>query len=119
MKRRAFLIEESTFKTQVLIVGDCTWDEARAYVQKKYDVDAGEEEEECEGLQTDFDKEPYRMIWLPRLKWSRHLASVLAHEVYHLCNGIATSRRLHTESSSDEAVAYLIEFYMREIAKKI
>ena len=119
-----FTVIDPVFKTEPLFIGDCTADEAVAYLHKRFKVRP--EIQTCYGgMMLTFDRAPWRVVWVRHLsRAARHLA-VLLHEVFHLVTRICQDRGVpivahHPDGiNGDETAAYLFEFFAHAALRKV
>lgn len=77
------------------------------------------------GCLMEFDKWPYQVLWLgSKCVSKKDLIPKIAHEVFHMVLRVASNKNFPTYPKidnliMDEPAAYLMEFYMREILKKL
>lgn len=122
-RRRIISICEPVFKSHTLFVFNCSWEEARVYLNKKYDLEI--EDTRCFAANCqEYDKPPYQVIWLKNLSWDKEQVSILAHELVHLSNRLCKKRNIPTYPSidnliMDETNAYLLEYYMLEVLNRL
>ena len=119
---REFIIEDRVFKTQVLFILNCSGKEF-ARRAKNYGVEK-EMDEYVTGTVVDgADGNIFRIVWYEELSL-RELGG-LAHEVFHLVvricedKGIPIKANIEDGRCGDETAAYLLEFYMKELTKRI
>lgn len=126
-KRQIFSIEDKTYKTYPLFIVGGTFEEAKTYLLKKH---YRETEQPSGGVGTvmtfDTNSYPSRVVWLKSFKKNSNKdMAVLTHELLHLIVRIAEDKGIHFVSTyengdiGDEAVCYLMEFYIEEFLNKI
>lgn len=113
---RVFKIDDPVFKTEPLFVTDCTYEEMRTYLNKRFRL-AIEETPDCNeylGMMLTFGKAPWRVVW-----WKRAGAiPVLVHEILHLVTRICQDKGIPICSfhpggaHGDETAAYLQEHFL-------
>lgn len=114
-------IEEPVFRSCVDIIIGYTFDEARKWIHAR--------QHESEPLIDDFHRfsdgvsftikgkagRNHQILWFPNTK----SISVLVHECTHLVMRILTNKQIPIREDNDEVFCYLLEYYIREILKKI
>ncbi len=124
-KPKIFNIYCETYNTNLLVIIGMKGEKVRPYIEKKYKIEWPYADELKGGAQFDFDKWPYHMIWLSDKCVNKNdLIPKLSHEVLHQVLRVAKSKGLPTYPEidnliMDEAIGYLMEFYMRKILEKI
>ncbi len=122
----AFTIEDPLFKTEPLFIGNCTAEQANAYLRKRFGVE-GDIAERTAGMMLTFSsRPPWRVVWVAKL--NRHSArnvAELAHEIFHLVTRICADRGIpivahHPDGlNGDETAAFLMEFFMMRAWKHL
>lgn len=116
---RVFVVEEPIFKTATLFVIECSFDAFKELAQRRYRQDVGEFVGQC-GQMFTFKRPPWRCVWV-----NTRAPPIVLHEVFHLVTRICEDKgvliKAHIESgeSGDETAAYLFEFYVRELQKRL
>lgn len=116
---KLFTVEDPVFKTATLFVIDCEFEKFHRYMQSRWRYDAGEDAGQI-GQMFTLTKAPWRVVWCKRPD-----AHVLIHEIFHLVTRICQDRGIrivsHDEAghSSDEAGAFLMEYFSRIALRKI
>ena len=118
---KVFTVVDPIFKTEPLFVIGCTRDELRAYLRKRFRVDAtlGNNTTDA-GQMITFDCVPWRVVWT--LKRDPY---VLLHELFHLVTricqdkGIPIRARDERGDFGDETAAYLFEFFAKKTLRKV
>ena len=130
-RTRSFHVFCEVYGVNLFVVIGGTQDEMRAMLKKKFKIDPkdtyGEKtRSDLGGCVMDYDKWPYHVLWLGEKVSSdkRDFAPKLAHEVLHHTLRVCASKGIPTYPEidnliMDEPAAYLMEFYMREILKKL
>lgn len=117
---RVFKIVETTFRTEPLFVTDCSYEEMRQYLNKRFRLKIPEVEcNEIIGMMLTFGKAPWRVVW-----WTPgRNTSILVHELIHLVARICHDKGIPIVShhpngtSGDETAAYMTEFFYKEAKK--
>lgn len=130
----AFRVKDNVFGSHPLFVFNCSPQEAERYFKRKYgySYDFGEYADACAVVdkfkeRTDpDDKRPGRFLWIREFKPTAEKIAELAHEVDHLVGSICLYLNLpysfeedEMGGNKDEIFAYMDEFYMREVLKKL
>ncbi len=125
---RHFSIYAEIYKTNLLVVGDCTPTELQKFVKRKYKVDISDIDPEISlkaGAVLDLEgKWPYTVIYVRKLSRKPEDFSVLVHELFHFVLRVCADKNIPTygemnDKIMDEAAAYLMEFYAREAMLKL
>lgn len=121
-KIKPFLITDGVFKTEVLFLIGHTAEEANRYLRKiknKHLFD--EKEKNIAGMLLKTNVDMYRIVFWPDGKNIYELVHELFHLVIRICEdkGVPNVPNIHTGHCGDETGAYLIEFYLKEVLKKI
>lgn len=116
---KVFTVDVPMLKVEPLFVLDCTYDEMRAYVRRRFRVCIDASDEAIAGRMLTFDRAPWRLVW------TRYRdAAVVMHEVFHLVTRICADKgiviRAHNErgDNDDEAAAYLFEALARPALRR-
>mgnify|MGYP001593908611 FL=1 len=125
---KIFQIYEPLFKTQPILITNCSYSELAKYLKKKYGV---EEKDDCittagqclTYLDTKTES-TLRIIYLKKLDKKPENLGVLIHELLHLVVRVLEDRGVPLikdvrNMPGDETAAYLMEFYFLEVLKKI
>lgn len=96
----------------------------RPYIEKKYKIIWPYSDKFGAGGQFDFYKWPYHLIWIKDKTPKEDLIPKIAHEILHHVLRVAVNKGIPTYPEidnliMDEPIGYLMEFYMREILKKL
>ena len=116
---KVFAVDVPMLKVAALFVLDCTYDELRAYLHRRFKVRVEPEPDTIAGRMLTFERPPYRVVWARQ----RELPVVL-HEVFHLVTRICADKgiviRAHNErgENDDETAAYLFECLARQAIRK-
>lgn len=120
-KLRVFSIEDPVFKCEPVFITDCSYEEMRQWIRKRWpQITIDEAPEFYAGTMFTFECPPWRLVYVRR---SRELG-VWVHEILHLVTricqdkGIPIVRKHPNGDSGDETVAYMMEFYIEGILKK-
>lgn len=126
---KKFTIEEDVFKTEPLVLYDCTHDQVISYLKKQYRIYLSEREQNIiiGGAATvlTFNKSPWRLMWFRKLNKSVDSLGEVSHEVFHLVvricedKGIPIKSNIETGECGDEAAAYMMDFFFRQIYKRL
>lgn len=65
------------------------------------------------------DNKLERFIWVRNFDWTYSSIACLTHEILHLVLRILADRGVPIKEQNSEVIAYLMEFYTREILRKI
>lgn len=118
-------IQENVFKTDVLIIANCTLRECDTYlksIKNKY-LAYDPNYTNVLGRMIRTNNDVYRIIWIGKL--DKKNITTLVHELFHLViricedKGVPIIPNVQNGMCGDETAAYLYEFYFREIYKKI
>lgn len=116
-------IEEEVFGTNVLILGDCSVEEANKHLVKIKNKYLIEEDENMAGRLVKQNDNVYRILFLRDL--SEENFPKLVHEIFHLvvriCDdkGVPIIPNIQTGQVGDETAAYLMEFYISKVKGRI
>jgi len=96
----------------------------RPYLEKKYKIEWDFDDNFGAGSLLTFDKAPYTVLWLRKGLSKEDLIPKLSHEVFHFVLRLCAKANIPTYANidnltMDEAAAYLMEFYMREILRRV
>jgi hypothetical protein len=122
---KIFHIEEKVFKTEPLIIYNCSYEKLYQFLMKKYKVELKKDDNPGSATMLDFDKSPWRVLWFKELKNKSEDLGEIVHEIFHLVVKICEDKQvpiisyIQTGECGDETGAYLIDFFFREIYKKI
>lgn len=112
---RVFKVTEDVFKVEPLFVTDCTHEEMRKYLHKRFRRLAIEESTaDHSGQMFTFGICPWRVVWVRR----GNEIGTLAHEITHLVTRICQDKGIpiiahHPNGDiGDETAAYMIDFYL-------
>lgn len=125
IKEKIFNIYCDVYNTNLLVIIGMDGKKVRSYIEKKYKIEWPYADDLKGGGQFNFNKWPYHMIWLSdKCLKKDDLIPKLSHEVLHHVLRVAKDKGLPTYPEidnliMDEPVGYLMEFYMREILKKL
>ena len=72
-----------------------------------------------ENLKRKGDNKLERFVWVKNFDWTCSNIACLTHEILHLVLRILDDRGVPIKEQNSEAIAYLMEFYTREIMRKI
>ena len=124
-EEKVFDVYCEVYGTNLLVLSGFSPEKVRPYLEKKYKIKWEYGEDSLKGgAILDFPKWPYHVLWLKKGLPKVDVIPKLSHEVFHhvltLCGekGIPTYSKIDN-LQMDEAAAYLMEFYMREILKKL
>lgn len=123
-KIKTFNVYNEIYGQNLHVILGMPQDKVRSYLEKKFKIvwDYGDNKGMAGSL-FEFDKAPYSVLWLKKLPKDDFIPK-LAHEIYHyvlrlsLKVGISTYPEIDGVRA-DEASAYLMEFYMREILRRV
>lgn len=115
------------YGTNLLVIIGMPREKLRPFIEKKYKIDWNYTENNAElkaGGYFEFDKWPYQVIWLRNKLPKEDLIPKISHEVLHHIGRLCVAKGIPTypeidNLTMDEPKCYLMEFYMREILKKI
>ena len=121
-----FEIFNETYKANLVVVIGGNKEEFVTLIKKKYDCDVYKyyskdfRLDTIEGAHFDFEQEyPYKVIWMSKFIFNPEGVASLVHEITHHVSEMCDNRNISKKSDYDEPVAYLMEYYTREIIKKI
>lgn len=122
-KTNIFDIYSETYGVNLTCIIGMKYEKIRSYLEKKYKISWDYQDFSGAGAIFTFNKWPYHVLWLKNLNKSDFLPK-LSHEVFHHVLRVCKDKNIPTYPHidnlvMDEAAAYLMEFYMREILKKI
>lgn len=123
-KPKTFNVFCEVYGVNLLVVLELEPEKVRPYLEKKYGVEWEYGDEVLSGgAVMDFRTWPFHVLWLRKLPKEDFIPK-LAHEVFHHVLRVCEQKQVQTiphinGELVDEAAAYLMEFYMREILKKI
>lgn len=123
-KPKIFNVYCEVYGTNLLVIIGMDSSKIPSYIEKKYKIKWEFENKWGAGGQFDFDKWPYHMIWIKDNLPKVDVIPKLAHEVLHQVLRVAVAKGIPTYPNvdnliMDEPIGYLMEFYMREILKKL
>lgn len=125
MKTKTFHIYEKVYGVNLLVLYGMEREKVRSYLEKKYAVD-WQYGEDClkGGAVLSFNKWPYHVLWLSNTHPKIDVIPKISHEVLHHVLRVCADKGLPTYPEidnliMDEPIAYLMEFYMREILTKL
>jgi len=123
-KPKIFNVFSSTYGVNPLVISRMEKQKVRPYLKKKYKIgwEYGDGDMKA-GCVMSFNTYPFHVLWLSDLDKSDFIPK-LAHEVFHHVLRVCDTRNIPTIPEIngrivDEAAAYLMEFYMREILEKL
>lgn len=121
---RSFSVVDQVFKTEPVFIGNCTAQEATAYLLKRFRVTA-DIPDGLGGTMLTFACPPWRVIWVRRMSRAVGDLAVLLHEVFHLVTSICADKGIPVIAhhpggmNGDETAAYLFEFFTRSLLRRI
>lgn len=123
-KIKIFNVYCEVYGTNLLVIIGIEPSKIRPYLEKKYKIKWDYEENFGAGGQLDFPVWPYHVIFLKDKLPKEDLIPKLAHEIFHQVLRVCKTKQIPTYPEidnliMDEPAAYLMEFYMREIIKKL
>ena len=125
-KIKHFKIFNETYQAKLIVVIGGDKDELVALMKKEYKCDIYKYYSkdftinEKGGAHFDFQGDnPYKMIWLAKFTLTPLWIGSLVHEISHHVSELCDNRNISKNSNVDEPVAYLMEYYTREILEKI
>lgn len=119
-----FKIEDKMFKTEPLFLYNCTAAAAEVYLRTHYRVKE-EINPTATGTVLTLEKAPWRIVWLRHLSKKPEDLGTLVHELTHLAvricrdKGIPIVANIQTGECGDETVAYIMDYFFREVIKKL
>jgi len=124
-KQKIFHVFEKVYGVNLLVILGMHPSKVRSYLEKKWKVtwDYGDGPL-AGGCVLDFPKPPFHVLWLNLNQPKEDIIPKIAHEVLHHVLRVCKSKGIPTYPEidgliMDEPAAYLMEFYMREIIKKL
>lgn len=111
---RTFSVVESVYKTDTLFVIGWPWAKFAAMMKRDYGATMTEGGVGGMFTLTHDSRPPFRCIWAERAEWE-----IVAHEIVHLCTRILGDRGVKFSAKNDEALAYLIEFYVHVVQERV
>ena len=120
---KVFTVEDPVFKTEPLFIGNCTNEEAMAYLHRRFKVRA-DIPHDMGGTMLTFSCSPWRVIWVRRFSGAVGDLAVVLHETFHLVTRICADRGIpvvahHPDGmNGDETAAYLFEFFARAVLRR-
>ena len=84
------------------------WDEFRDFIKKEFKMDL-EIDSSCNGMFV--DEEEFVFVWFKE----DVEVSTIVHETFHLIAYILLKKRIKLSRDCDEAYAYLLDFWFRQI----
>ena len=115
MKR--YRIKEPVYKLFLDFFTDCTEREMLDYLARCNEAFNDLEEHRCQGRNISNNK--YSVIWIDsKLKFPESMA-VISHELIHHVLGGLNQRGIPINFKNEEVIAYLHEYFLREIIKRI
>jgi hypothetical protein len=125
-KVKIFNVFNEVYGKNLLVIVGMEAKKLQPYLEKKFKVN-WEYEDGCTfkgGAQLDFDSWPYKVVWLSDKITKEEIVPKLSHEVFHLvlriCKDVGVPTYPNIDNLvMDEAASYLMEFYMRQILKKL
>lgn len=123
-KIKHFEIFNETYQVNLVVVVGGDKNDVVALMKKKYKCDIykyySKDFNLGAGAHFDFQGNyPYKMIWILKLTMNPQEIGALVHEISHHVSNLCDERNIKKDSEVDEPVAYLIEYYVREILKKV
>lgn len=119
---KVFIIKEEVFKTEILFVCDCDNNEFVKYFNKRFNKKI-EVDKYVIGTVIKVDNNYFRVVWSKDFK-KKNLPEII-HELFHLVvriledKGVPIKANIETGECGDETAAYLLEFYVEKILKKL
>lgn len=124
-KQKIFDIYCDVYGTNLTVLLNMKPEKVCPYLEKKYKIKwkYGDSSNLKAGGIFEFDVWPYRVLWIKNNTPKEDFIPKLAHEIFHHVLRLCVDKQIPTYPNidnliMDEAAAYLIEFYMREILKK-
>ena len=125
MKKRHLKIFEPVYRSCADILVDYTFDEMKKWIE--------ESQHESEPKLDDFHRfsegvafqikgktgRLHQVIWLARWKHDTDAIGNLIHELTHLTFRILEVKQIPIRGDNDEIFCYLLEYYVKEVLKKI
>lgn len=121
---RTFHVYNKTYKANLFVVLGGDIPQVSRMLAKRFDVtDQLEDDVPSGGFLLTLEVWPYSVLWISDKVGPQETVAKIAHEVFHHVLRVCRDRNIPTYPSSenftlDEAAAYLMEFYMREILNK-
>lgn len=118
---RVFSIEDPVFKTEPVFITDCSYEEMRQWVHKRWpQIKIATAPEFYAGTMFTFDCPPWRLVYVRRSRQTGVWVHELVHLVLRICQdkGIPVIRMHPNGDSGDETAAYMLEFYIERVIEK-
>lgn len=124
MKIKPFHIFEKVYGVNLLVLIGVPKCKVQQYIEKRFKVKWDYNEPSGAGAVYDFDEYPFHVLWVKDKLRKEDFLPKLSHEVFHHVLNVCQTKQVPTVSKengiiADEAAAYLMEFYMREILKNM
>ncbi len=121
--KKPFDVYNEVYGQNLHVILDMPKEKIRPYLEKKFKVKWDYDETYGAGCLLTFDTAPYSVLWLRKGLPKEDFIPKLTHEVFHhvlrLCKKVNIPTYPHIDNlTMDEAAAYLMEFYVREILRK-
>lgn len=125
-KIKHFEVFNETYQANLVVVIGGSKDELVSLLKKEYQCDIYDYYSKdftitnYYGAYFDFEGNyPYKLIWLEKFIMKPSCIGGLVHEISHLVSEFCEERQISKRKDCDEPVAYLMEYYIREIIKGI
>ena len=129
-KLKVFSVKEPIFKTEPLFVYGCSYEQMHRYLRRRFKTAKLKEKEVNEDPGTAstirFSGPPWRVVWFEKInKRSLESHGEIVHELFHLVvricedKGIPIKANIETGECGDETAAYLMDFFMREVWRRV
>lgn len=122
---KKFKIKDNVFKTEVMFVINCDHVQFER-IAKKFGAKIQNDEYGEDTIGTVLrSKDGFRIVWLRHMSKRTEDIACLVHEVVHLVvrilehKGVPVKANIETGDCGDETHAYLMEFYVSEVLKRI
>lgn len=120
---RTLYITEPVFKTETLVIWDCSSEELGSFLEKKHNVVDFDYKHysDADGAVVQLDGYPHRVVWMEKLQMNPCRLGVLTHEMVHHAVRICRDKGIpfDGDQNNDETLAYLVDFYVRSTIESL
>lgn len=118
-KPKIFEVRENVYKTHTLFITNCSQAEF-VRIAKKYNKHLEEfDDYTCGCVVQDPSGNFFRIVYIQSFDKTAGSLGIISHELFHLVVRICSDKGVRVSVGSDEAAAYLYEFYMFECVKHL
>ena len=120
---KTLYISDPIFKTDTLLIWDCTSEELGKFLEKKHNLVDFDYKHvaHADGTVIQLDSYPYRVVWFEKVKLTPYWLGVVAHELTHHVVRICSWKGIPFDGrdNNDETFAYLMDFYMMSLMTEV